>query len=131
MAMSDPIADFLTRLRNGRDAKHRYVDVPVTKMNRSLAEVLQNNGYVDHVLVNDEKRKMRVFLRYSKQTKQAVMQGLKRVSRPGQRRYVSHANIPYVYSGLGQSILSTPIGVVDGKTAKLKNVGGEVLAYVW
>lgn len=131
MTISDPIADFLTRIRNALKAKHRYVDIPFSKMKASIAEVLEKRGYVEKILLDAERRVIRVYLKYSKGTRASVIQGLKRVSKPGVRYYVGSSEIPRVLSGLGLAILTTPKGVVDGEEARRSKIGGEVLCYVW
>jgi len=131
MTISDPIADFLTRIRNALKAKHRFVDIPFSKMKASIAEVLEKRGYVDRILVDAERKLIRVYLKYSRGTRDSVIQGLKRVSKPGVRHYVGSTEIPRVLSGLGVAILTTPKGVVDGEEARKSKIGGEVLCYVW
>ena len=131
MALSDTVADLLTRIRNAKDAKHKYVDVIFSKMNQSIIDVLKNKGFVNNFLVNEKKYAIRVFLRYEKQSRGPVIHGLKRVSRPGIRRYVGYKDIPKVLSGLGTAILSTPSGIVDGEKARALKVGGELLCLVW
>lgn len=126
----DHISDLLTRIRNAIGAKHRYVDVNCTKMTRKMVEVLKETGFIENFLVSDDKRGMRVFLKYSKE-REPVIQGLKRVSKSGLRRYVGCEEIPRVLGGLGISILSTPRGVMEGKAAKKNRVGGELLCLVW
>lgn len=131
MAQSDRIADFLTRLRNAIRARHRFVDTTVSQMNLNLAKVLENLGYIEHTLVNEEKKKMRIFLKYA-ENREPVLQNLKRISSPGLRRYIKSTEIPKVFGGLGSVILSTSkMGVVDGETARKESVGGELLCYVW
>ncbi len=130
MALSDTIADFLTRLRNAKQARLCYVDVLCSKMNVNLARVLKEAGFVDDFLVSEEKRKVRVFLRYTP-GRGTTLHGLRRISKPGLRRYIGHDRIPKVLGGLGIAILSTPLGVIDGESARRARVGGEVLCYVW
>lgn len=130
MTTSDPIADFLTRIRNAILARHRYIDLPVSKVRKALAKLLQEQGYIEKFLVDDEHRKMRVFLKYS-EGRRPVITGLKRISRPSLRRYVSYKDIPRLHGGMGTPILSTPMGIVDGETARKNKVGGEMLCYVW
>lgn len=131
MSLSDPIADFLTRIRNALKARHRYVEAPHSKLKASIAALLEKKGYVEKVLVDDEKKTIRVFLKYSKTTREPIIQGLKRVSRPGVRQYVGYKDIPRVLSGLGLAVLTTPKGIVDGESARNEKLGGEVLCYVW
>jgi small subunit ribosomal protein S8 len=128
--MHDPIADLLTRIRNARLAKHRYVDFRLSAMKLIIVKVLLEQGFVDNYLVNDEKGEGRVFLRYTN-GRDPVIQGLKRVSSPGLRRYVTYREIPKVLGGMGAAILSTPKGVLDGETARKMKVGGELLCLVW
>jgi small subunit ribosomal protein S8 len=133
MTLSDPIADFLTRIRNGLKAQHRYIDLPWSKMKQAIAEVLVNCGLVENILVKQETNgssTMRVFLKYS-QGKEPVIQGLKRVSKPGLRRYVGHADIPKFYGGFGIAIVSTSQGVIAGSEAEKRKIGGELLCLVW
>jgi small subunit ribosomal protein S8 len=130
MALHDPISDLLTRIRNAKDAKHRYVDVPLSKAKINVIKVLEQHGFIEHHLINDELRKVRVFLKYV-EGRECVMQGLRRISSPGLRRYVGHKDIPKILGGMGIAILSTPQGVIDGETARKQKVGGELLCYVW
>jgi small subunit ribosomal protein S8 len=130
MASHDMIADLLTRLRNAALAKHKYVDVRSSKMKLQVIKVLEKQGFIEHVLVNDEKGEMRIFLKYG-EGREPLLQGLKRVSSPGMRRYVAVGDIPRVFGGLGTAILSTSKGVFDGETARQQNVGGELLCLVW
>ena len=131
MALSDTVADLLTRIRNAKDAKHKYVDVCLSKMNQAIINVMKEKGFVVNSIANEKKRAIRVFLRYEKKTSQPVIHGLKRVSKPGIRRYVGYKDIPKVLSGLGTAILSTPTGVIDGEKAREMKVGGELLCLVW
>ena len=131
MALSDTIADLLTCIRNAKDAKHKYVDLRFSKLNQAIINVLKDKGFIDRFLVNEKKYVIRVFLRYQKKTQEAVIHGLKRISKPGVRRYVGYRSIPSVLSGLGTAILSTPLGVIDGERARQLKVGGELLCLVW
>ena len=126
----DPIADFLTRVRNALKQRHKYVDVPLSKEKVNIAKVLQSQGFIQDVIVNEEKRAMRVFLKYGA-NRTPVINGLKRISKPGLRRYITNDKIPRVLSGLGIAILSTNQGILDGESAKQKKVGGELLCYIW
>ncbi len=130
MSLSDPIADLLTRIRNAKDAKHRYVDIRPTKLLVNLVKVLQNMGFIDSYLINEEQRKMRVFLKYA-EGRESLITGLKRVSRPSLRRYVESRRIPKIDGGMGLVILSTSKGVMDGESARKLGIGGEVLCCVW
>jgi len=131
MTTSDTVADLLTRIRNGKDARHRYVDVKNSRLNRAIIEVMKEQGYVREYLVDDKKYRVRVFLKYVRNARGGVLHGLKRVSKPGLRRYVGCREIPRVYSGLGIAILSTPLGILEGERARELSVGGELLCLVW
>lgn len=133
MAISDPISDFLTRIRNAIKAQHRYVDIPWSKMKQNVAEILKNQGFIENCLVKVEENKrgtIRLFLKYAT-GRQPVIQGLKRISKPGLRKYVGHQDIPHFYGGMGVSIVSTSKGVMDGKKATELGIGGELLCLVW
>lgn len=130
MAFNDPIAELLTKIRNAKDAKHRYVDFGFSKMKVKILEILKTHGFVENFLVNEQKFKIRVFLRYNR-FREPVVRGLKRISRCGLRKYVKHSEIPRVSNGMGIAILSTSKGIADGETAKNWNVGGELLCTVW
>lgn len=130
MAHHDPISDLLTRIRNAKMAKHRYVDVGMSKMKLSIIKILEAQGFVDHHIVNDDKGLVRVFIKYA-EGREPVMQQLRRVSTPGLRRYVGYKDIPKVLGGMGIAILSTPNGIVDGATARQQKVGGELLCTIW
>jgi len=129
MSLSDPIADLLTRIRNGARAQHRYIDVYHTKMKEQIVKTLQKAGFVDNILVDAERKRMRVFLRYTG-TRESMIEQLGRLSSPGSRRYVGYRDIPVIDGGMGLVILSTPRGVLDGKTARECKVGGELLCFV-
>ena len=134
MSMSDPIADMLTRIRNAVSARHDTVDIPASKVKLEIARVLKDEGFIrDFSVQTDEKRvqpELRVELSYG-QRKQPVINGLKRVSKPGLRVYVQQREIPRVYGGLGIAIVSTPRGIMTGQEARRQRVGGELLCYVW
>ena len=132
MAMSDPIADFLTRIRNANMAQHESVEVPASKMKKDIAEILKNEGFIRDVEYVDDNKQgiIRVFLKYG-QDGQRVISGLKRISKPGLRSYVKADAVPKVLNGLGIAIISTSEGVVTDKVARAKKIGGEVIAYVW
>jgi small subunit ribosomal protein S8 len=129
---SDPIADLLTRIRNASKAKHLFMDVQHSKMLEAIVKILKTNGFVAHYLVKEENKHktMRIFLKYTA-NREAIINGLKRISKPSLRKYVSCQKIPHVLGGMGISILSTPKGVVDGKTAREQNLGGELLCLAW
>jgi small subunit ribosomal protein S8 len=130
--MTDPIADMLTRIRNAVTAKHEYVNIPASKMKAAIADVLRDEGFIrGYEMSEDGTRKlMRVHLNYTGK-KEPVLSGLQRVSKPGLRVYVQKREIPRVYGGLGTAILSTPQGIMTGQSAWRKQIGGEVLCYVW
>jgi len=126
----DPISDFLTRIRNAQAQTHRFVDIPLSKMKVNLAKVLEEQGFTKGFVVNQEKRMIRIYLKYDKRRK-PLAQDLKRVSKPGLRRYVGYQDIPKVLGGMGIAILSTNQGVVDGETARERKLGGELLCTIW
>lgn len=135
MSMTDPIADFLTRVRNGAHASHDTVVIPSSKLKREIARILKEQGYIEGYEVeapNAERagEQIRVRLKYSG-NRRPVIQGIQRMSRPGQRYYVDHAHIPKIEGGLGTAIISTSKGVMTGHEARRLGVGGEVVAKVW
>ena len=128
--MTDPISDMLTRIRNAGRALLPTVEMPHSRMKENLANILKKEGYVADVSVEPGMpRTMKIKLKY--QGKKSVIEGLRRVSRPGLRRYVGAAEIPRVLGGLGVSVVSTPEGVMTGTQATKKTLGGELLCYVW
>ncbi len=129
---TDPIADYLTRLRNGIQAGHDAVVVPASKMKAQLSGILKQEGYIHSFkeVEHEGRQYLVVNLKYVKD-KENVIHGLRRVSRPGLRIYAGVKEIPEVHGGLGIAILSTPRGLLTGKDAKKQNVGGEILAQVW
>ena len=132
MQISDVIADMLTRIRNANNAKHETVDVPASNMKKSIAQILADEGYIrGYQVVEDGKQGLiRITLKYV-QGKQKVIHGIRRVSKPGLRIYSNCEDMPKVMNGLGIAIVSTSKGVMTDKKARLANVGGEVLAFVW
>ena len=132
MVMTDPIADFLTRIRNANQAKHEVLEVPASNIKKGIAEILKREGFVKNVeFIEDDKQGIiRVFLKYG-QNGEKVITNLKRVSKPGLRVYKKREDLPKVLNGLGIAILSTSEGLLTDKEARQKNVGGEVIAYVW
>jgi len=132
MSMTDPIADFLTRIRNANMVRHDSVEVPASKIKKDIAEILKNEGFVRDVeyIEDDKQGVIRVFLKYGTD-KTRVITGLKRISKPGLRSYVKSDAVPKVLNGLGIAIISTSEGVITDKEARAKKIGGEVLAYVW
>jgi small subunit ribosomal protein S8 len=132
MTMSDPIADMLTRIRNANTAKHDTVDVPASKMKVSIAEILVNEGYIkSYELVEDGNFKnIHITLKYGANKNEKIINGIKRISKPGLRVYANIETMPVVLGGMGIAILSTNKGIMTNKQAKAANVGGEVLAYI-
>tara|TARA_Y100001970_G_C13787966_1_gene628772 strand:+ start:26 stop:418 length:393 start_codon:yes stop_codon:yes gene_type:complete len=130
--MNDPIADFLTRIRNAHMAKKHSVDIPSSNLKIRLLYVLKEEKFIrDYFLIEDNKQNvLRVFLKYDNDSR-PVIQGIKKISTPGCRKYVASDKIPRVLNGMGISILSTSKGVVSNKKAEVLNVGGEVLCQVW
>ncbi len=130
--MTDPIADMLTRIRNASKAKLEKVDIPSSKLKLEVAKILKDEGYIKNLKMVKDRRQgvIRIYLKYTDE-ESPVIQGLRRVSRPGCRVYVGNAAIPKVMGGLGTAILSTPRGVQTGRQAKKDNVGGEVLCHIW
>lgn len=133
MSISDPVADFLTRVRNGLKAQHKFVDVSWSKMKESIASILMKEGLIQNFVVKkdtESRGTIRIFLKYSS-GRRPVISGLKKVSKPGLRKYVSHQDIPSFYGGLGLPIISTSKGVMSGQEAKKNQVGGELICLVW
>ena len=128
--LHDPIADLLTRIRNAKTAKHRFVDFHPSKIKMEIVKVLHQQGFIDKYLVNEEKKQARLFLKYEG-GREPVIKGLNRVSRPSLRRYVGYKQIPRIFGGMGIAILSTPNGIIDGETARKNKIGGELLCLVW
>lgn len=132
MSMSDPIADYLTRVRNGLQAKKKYVDVPASNIKRKISRILLDQGFVKRYIIIDDGTQgiIRIWLKYDEQGK-PVIHNIKRISKPGRREYVSVDELPRVKNNLGISIMTTPIGIITAREAKRQNVGGEVLCEVW
>ncbi len=132
MQISDVIADMLTRIRNANSAKHETVDVPASNMKKAIADILKEEGYIaGYQIVEDGKQGIiRITLKYGR-GKQRVIQGLRRISKPGLRIYSNCEDMPKVMNGLGIAIVSTSKGIMTDKKARELNVGGEVLAFVW
>ncbi len=132
MSMSDPLADMLTRIRNGVHARFDSVDMPLSKLKVSVARVLKQEGYINdyHIIDQGVQGVLRIDLKYGPDNEQ-VITGIRRVSKPGLRQYKKSSQIPKVMSGLGIGILSTSIGVITDREARRRNVGGELLCEVW
>ncbi len=133
MTMSDPIADMLTRIRNGITAKHDTVDVPSSKMKLAIVEILKNEGYIKGYKVSegDAFNTINIQLKYGVDKNDRVISGIKKISKPGLRVYASKDQLPKVLGGLGTAIISTNKGVITDKEARQQNVGGEVIAFIW
>jgi small subunit ribosomal protein S8 len=132
MVMTDPIADMLTRIRNANQMYKETVEIPASSVKRSILEVLKSEGFIrDFEWISDEKQGMlKVQLAYAS-SKERVIKGLKRISKPGLRVYANYGEIPKVLNGLGVAVLSTSKGVMTGQQAQRQKIGGEVIAYIW
>ena len=131
MNMTDPIADMLTRIRNGLQARHETVDIPASKEKLEIARILKEEGFILNYSVNgDVKKTMTVELKYGP-NREKIISGLKRISKPGLRVYAKANDLPRVLNGLGVAIISTSSGLMVDREARKNNVGGEVVAYVW
>ena len=132
MVINDPIADFLTRIRNGLIARHDSISVPASGMKKAIAKILLDEGYIKAADYIDDglQGQIKITLKYA-QGKESVIKGLKRISKPGLRVYAKNDEIPKVLGGLGIAILSTSKGVMTDKEARNAGIGGEVLAYIW
>ena len=133
MAMTDPIADMLTRIRNANTAKHDTVDVPASKMKLAIADILVKEGFIKgyEVIEDGIFKTIKITLKYGKDKPEKIITGLKRISKPGLRVYAGKDELPRVLGGLGIAIISTNKGIVTDKEARELQVGGEVLAFVW
>jgi small subunit ribosomal protein S8 len=129
--ISDPIGDFLTRLRNAAATRNAAVKAPYSKIKAEIARILKQEGYITDYEVDTEGKFPEIKVATKVVNRSSAITGIKRVSKPGLRRYVASGEIPRVLGGMGISILSTPRGIVTGREAKKQNVGGELLAYVW
>ncbi|MFQ6112599.1 MAG: 30S ribosomal protein S8 [bacterium] len=132
MSMTDPIADFLTRIRNATKVKRHKVDIPSSNLKRKITRILRDYGFIQNYILIDDKKSgiIRIYLKYD-EGGNSVIHGLKRISTPGLREYVRIKEIPRVYNNLGIAILSTPRGVLSDRDARKLRVGGEVLCYIW
>lgn len=130
--ITDPIADYLTRVRNATQAKHRWVEIPASKLKARISQLLIREGYIkDMVLIDDGKQGiLRLYLKYQESGNPTIL-GIERVSKPGRRQYVNHTNLPKVRNGLGIGILSTSQGVITDKEARKRAIGGEYICKVW
>ncbi|MFC1650347.1 30S ribosomal protein S8 [Candidatus Latescibacterota bacterium] len=132
MGMTDPIADMLTRIRNGSKAEKKWVDIPASKLKRELARILANEHFIEKFssVENETQGELRVYLKYDEK-EMPIIKGIKRVSRPGLRRYSQADKLPRVLNGLGIAVISTSKGVMTDRDARKNGVGGEVICYVW
>jgi len=134
MSMTDPVADMLTRIRNANSAKKQYVDIPASKLKGQILKVMADQKYIQRYTLIETSNKVnniyRVYLKYTPEHT-SVISDLKRISRPGLRRYVQASQVPKVFNGLGLAIISTSKGVLSDDECRNNNVGGEVLCYVW
>lgn len=132
MSMTDPIADFLTRIRNATRVSHSKVDIPASTILKEMTRILHEEGYIRNFTVIDDNRQgtIRIYLKYGND-KQCVIHGMKRISRPGYRQYTNVDRIPRVLNGMGIALLSTPRGILTDKQARRERVGGEVLCHIW
>jgi len=133
-SISDPIADYLTRIRNAQMAKRRVVDIPASNIKKEITKVLMDKGYILNYKFEDDvnyQGNIKIALKYDSQTKNAAIKSIKRISRPGLRKYCNSDSIPRVLNGLGIAILSTSKGVMSDKEARVQRLGGEVLCYVY
>ena len=131
MNVSDPIADMLTRIRNGSRARHSEILVPASRTKRAIAQILSDEGFIEGFEDAADGNHPQLKLRLKYVGKVPVISGMKRVSKPGKRIYSRYTEIPWVLSGLGIAILSTPSGLMTGEQARRQKVGGEILCYVW
>lgn len=130
---TDPIADYLTRIRNANNAKHRVVEIPASNLKKEITKILFDQGFILSYKFEDEghQGKIKIALKYDKETKEPVIRHIERASRPGLRKYAGAAELPRVLNGLGIAIVSTSKGVMTGKKARELNIGGEVICYVY
>lgn len=134
MVVTDPIADYLTRIRNAQQAGHRIVEIPASKMKKSITEILYDQGYILKYKFDDDAGKqgiIKIAIKYDQSTKKPVIQKLGRISRPGLRDFSKANDLPRIINGLGIAIVSTSKGVMTNKQARAENVGGEVLCFVY
>ena len=131
--VTDPIGDYLTRIRNAIKANHRVVEIPASNLKKEITKVLLSTGFIQNFKVEEDSKqgKIKIALRYNPETKQSAITKLERASTPGLRKYAGSSNLPRVLNGLGIAILSTSKGVITDKEARRENIGGEVLCYVY
>lgn len=132
MAMTDPIADMLTRIRNANKERHESLEFPASKFKIEILKILEREGFIGGFSVNElEKNKKTITVKLKYKGNRRVINGIKRISKPGLRIYVESDKVPYVYNGLGTAILTTSKGLMTDKEARENKIGGEVIAYVW
>ncbi|MFC1553209.1 30S ribosomal protein S8 [candidate division KSB1 bacterium] len=131
MPVTDPIADYLTRIRNALKARKKYVDIPASNIKKAMSQILFDEHYITDFAVIDDGLQgfIRIYLKYDQE--KPVIAGLRRISKPGLRHYANVNNIPRVLNNLGIAVLTTPVGVITNKEALRRHVGGEVLCYIW
>ena len=132
MSMTDPIADYLTRIRNALHARHAFVDIPSSNIKRKISRILLEQGYIKKYIIIDDGKQgfIRIWLKYDGD-KNSIISKMIRVSKPGLRKYVDVEHLPRVMNNLGIAILTTPKGIITAREAKRQNIGGEVLCYIW
>lgn len=132
MGMTDPVADMLTRIRNGSKARKKWVDLPASKLKKELARILAEEHFIDRYTYADDNKQgvLRIFLKYER-NEMPIIQGITRVSKPGLRKYSRANDLPRVLNGLGVAIVSTSSGVMTDRDARKKGVGGEIICYIW
>ena len=132
MGMTDPVADMLTRIRNGSKARKKWVDMPASKLKKELARILSEEHFIDRFTYTEDNKQgvLRIFLRYGK-NEIPIIQGITRISKPGLRKYSRSKELPRVLNGLGVAIISTSSGVMTDRDARAKGVGGEIICYIW
>ncbi len=132
--MTDPISDYLTRIRNASMAKHRVVEIPASNLKKEMTKILLDKGYIANFKFADDEGPqgtIKIALKYDSRTKESAIRSMKRISKPGLRKYADTSSLPRVLNGLGIAILSTSKGVITDKEARIYNVGGEVLCYIY
>lgn len=136
MAVTDPIADYLTRIRNAQQARHRIVEIPASKIKKGITEILYDQGYILKYIFDDEAGQgkqgvIKIALKYDLQTEKPIIRKLGRISKPGLRKYAKASDLPRIINGLGIAIISTSNGLMTDKQARTQNAGGEVICYVY
>ena len=132
MGMTDPVADMLTRIRNGSHARKKWVDLPASKLKKELARILAEEHFIDRYTLTEDTKQgtLRIYLKYGK-NEEPVIQGITRISKPGLRKYSRSRELPRVLNGLGVAIVTTSSGVMTDRDARKNGVGGEIICYIW